>query len=393
MTMRLSREILSAIAPPPDGIRRPVRRAIWDGYMGVLTGREGMQLLREAGILESRQRLAHFLAQIMHESGRLTIREENLRYTSVRAVRGAWPSRAAKHSVEWIKAHLLREPKALGEWAYGGRMGNNEPGDGYRYRGRGLIQTTGKDAYRALGEKLDLPLVEKPELLGRPINALKAALWEWGEIGGNALADEDNIAGISRAINRGNARSPYPANGEADRIALYKRARTVLVQARLRELGYPVGAVDGVAGHQTEMAVIEFQKTAGLATDGKVGPATLEALESDDAPPKPVSEQRAEAKPADLAKAGSKTVKAAEGAEVGGAVATGAGALAVLKGMSETISAWRPHIETVQSAVQYLGQHLGFVALVVGGAALWWWARRIKWRRVLDHRLGLHLGR
>jgi putative chitinase len=130
------------------------------------------------------QRLWMFLAQIGHESGQL-------RYT---------------------------EELASGE-AYEGRedLGNVVSGDGPRYKGRGLIQLTGRHNYAAASKALSLPLLEKPELLAEPENACRVSGWYWNSRNLNSLADMGMFKTITRRINGG-------LNGYADRYKLYQRA-------------------------------------------------------------------------------------------------------------------------------------------------------------------------
>jgi putative chitinase len=133
-------------------------------------------------------RQAAFLAQVGHESGQL---------------------------------QYVRE-LASGD-AYEGRadLGNNQPGDGRRYRGRGLIQVTGRANYAACGAALGLDLVAQPELLEQPVNACRSAGWFWAAHGLNELADAGDQVRITKRINGG-------TNGLADRLALFEVAQRVL---------------------------------------------------------------------------------------------------------------------------------------------------------------------
>lgn len=120
------------------------------------------------------------------------------------------------------------KPERLGNAVYGGRMGNGpeDSGDGFRYRGRGLIQLTGRNNYRAAGEGLGLPFETKPELLEQPEQAAQSAAWWWAQHGLNELADAGRIQDIGSIINTGQpGRVP---NGAPDRKALYELALKVL---------------------------------------------------------------------------------------------------------------------------------------------------------------------
>jgi putative chitinase len=134
--------------------------------------------------------------------------------------------------------HYVRE--LAGGEAYEGRkdLGNTEPGDGPRYRGRGLIQITGRKNYGLAGEALGLDLIARPELLEEPVNACRSAAWFWRIGAGlnlsraalahcgagcdlNNLADKDDFQGITLAINGG-------LNGYDDRLAFLQRANAAL---------------------------------------------------------------------------------------------------------------------------------------------------------------------
>lgn len=161
-------------------------------------------------------RKAAFLAQVGHESAHLTATVENLNY-SASALQKTWPSRFPAA----LAAQVERKPEQIANIAYGLRMGNGPTasGDGWKYRGRGLIQITGWVNYQACGAALDL--LNKPELLEQPIYAALSAAWFWQSKGLNALADAGDLARITQRINGGQ-------NGAADRAELYARALDVL---------------------------------------------------------------------------------------------------------------------------------------------------------------------
>ncbi|MBJ2237073.1 glycoside hydrolase family 19 protein [Pseudomonas fluorescens] len=137
-------------------------------------------------------RAAAFIAQVGHESGQL------------RYVREIWGPTAQQ---------LTYEGRA--------DLGNTVKGDGSKYRGRGLIQITGRANYAACGEALGLDLINKPELLELPQHAAMSAAWFWSIKGLNTLADEGEFVKITRRINGG-------VYGLADRQALYEKALKVL---------------------------------------------------------------------------------------------------------------------------------------------------------------------
>lgn len=166
--------------------------------------------------IEGRLRVAAFLAQVGHESGQLRTLVENLNY-SAEGLMKTWPSR-----FDLVRATAAaRKPEQIANIVYAGRMGNTEPGDGWKYRGRGLFQVTGRTNYAACGEALGLDLINQPELLEQPQYAAMSAAWFWSKKGLNTLADQGDFVKITRRINGG-------TNGMADRQALYDKALKVL---------------------------------------------------------------------------------------------------------------------------------------------------------------------
>ena len=171
--------------------------------------------------IDSPVRVAVFLAQVGHESGQLRNLVENLNYSAEALVR-TWPSRFTATSA----AVCARQPEKIANVVYSGRMGNTRPGDGWRYRGRGLIQLTGRVNYAAAGAGLGLPLEDNPELLEQPEHAAMSAAWWWSTHGLNELADAGRFQDIGSVINTGKpGRVPH---GAAERKALYDRALKVL---------------------------------------------------------------------------------------------------------------------------------------------------------------------
>lgn len=156
-----------------------------------------------------------FLGQVLHESAGLTQFSENLNYSADRLCK-VWPSRF--HTLADARPYE-RNPEALANRVYGGRMGNTEPGDGWRYRGRGPIQLTGKDNYRAVGDLMGQDLVGLPELMEQPRYALEAAIAWWEDrIPDSMLGDTEKV---SRRVNGG-------LIGLADRIELTHAAGAAL---------------------------------------------------------------------------------------------------------------------------------------------------------------------
>jgi putative chitinase len=172
------------------------------------TDREAQMLLSayQAGVT-SPQELANFMAQVSVESGGLSRLDEGFRYTrGIRqitvdaGVRSAL--REGPEALEAARVEALEgRPERLADLMYGGRMGNDQPGDGYKYHGRGYIQLTGKNQYRAAGEALGLDLVNQPELAAQPEHAAAIAVLYWKT---NVRAeDRGNVARAGGTINTG----------------------------------------------------------------------------------------------------------------------------------------------------------------------------------------------
>ena len=145
-------------------------------------------------------RIAHFMAQIEHESGLKPI-SENLNYSSERLLQ-IFP----KYLISKADAdRYARQPERIANRVYANRMGNgNEAsGEGWKYRGRGFIQITGKENYYRLYLDTDLDVIKNPDLLLEEPNALISALWFWDKAGLNKLADKNDLKGITRKINGG----------------------------------------------------------------------------------------------------------------------------------------------------------------------------------------------
>lgn len=142
-------------------------------------------------------RVGHFMGQMCHESAGFTRLEENLNYLSADRIAKVWPRLALR------AAALIGNKVALGNAAYAGKNGNGEEssGDGWRYRGRGLIQLTGRANYAAAGRQIGLDLVADPDLLLQADPAARAALSFWKATGCNAAADMDDCEGVTRIIN------------------------------------------------------------------------------------------------------------------------------------------------------------------------------------------------
>jgi putative chitinase len=153
------------------------------------------------------RRLAAFAATVAHESANGQVLNENLNYSAAGLMK-TWPNRFGGGLAERYGRTTGKpaDQEGIANVAYGGRMGNGPPatGDGWAYRGRGLIQLTGRDAYRRAGAALGLPLEVTPAMAAEPQHAAAIAAWTWGAWKGcNPLADREDIEAWRRAINGG----------------------------------------------------------------------------------------------------------------------------------------------------------------------------------------------
>jgi len=195
-------------------------------YLDALLSDEGKAELRKAGICDSALRFAHFFAQCFAETGGFRVIREDLNYKTVGAIRRAWKSRAKKHTDEWISENLLKNPQALGAWAYNGREGNRTgTTDGYDYRGAGVLQSTHRGNCIAYCKQLGIE--PTPEVMDDIVITLKFACLEWIESDCNRWADENDLLAISRAINVGSAKSGVMPNGMDNRKEGLARAMAV----------------------------------------------------------------------------------------------------------------------------------------------------------------------
>jgi len=184
----------------------------------------GQAVLDRGDISANPLRVAHFMAQILHESGGLAIQFENLNYSAERLPK-VWPRRFRPIGPLDPAAYAHDPPKLANE-VYGGRMGNVAPNDGYMYRGRGLLQLTGKDSYAEATTIVRTQSPAAPDFVANPDEVISAqwcleiAASEWVAKRCNALADDDNIRAITRAINGGQI-------GLAERIEWSKRTKAI----------------------------------------------------------------------------------------------------------------------------------------------------------------------
>ena len=167
----------------------------------------GQAVLDQCGISDSPLRVAHFMAQVLHESSGLSFQIESLNYSPERLPK-VWPSRF-KPIGPLNPLLFAHNQEKLGNEVYGGRMGNTGPNDGFTYRGRGLLQLTGRDSYVEATTNLRKQNAAAPDFVTTP-DAVFSAPWclavaaaKWASVGCNAFADQDDIRRVTRAINGG----------------------------------------------------------------------------------------------------------------------------------------------------------------------------------------------
>ena len=178
--------------------------------------------------IDSTMRIASFMAQVGHESGQMNRLIEGLTYTTAARLVKIWPKR---FPTEAAAVPYVNNPLKLANMVYAGRMGNGatSSGDGFKFRGRGLIQITGRNNYKAVSDALSIDAIGNPDLLTDPNHAAMSAAWYWSTRGLNELADDktgdddwEDFATITQRINGAKT-------GLQERFALYNKIAPLLV--------------------------------------------------------------------------------------------------------------------------------------------------------------------
>lgn len=237
--------------------------------------------------LATPRRVQQFFANIATETGGLRKVEESLNYTTAAQLRKTWPTRFKSDAAA---APYLRQPKKLAIAVYGGRMGNAAAPstDGWDFRGGGMLQTTGREGYRAMGFE------SNPAALRNPTTAFLTAVREWKARGCNALADKGDTAGVRRKINGGTngldetrtwlakaekvftAVSAAPSSGPKPAATpVMTKYEILALQQQLQDALYTeVGFIDGKFGTRTKAALFAFQTDNGLPATGEMNAET-----------------------------------------------------------------------------------------------------------------------
>ena len=223
-------------------------------------------------------RIAGFMAQCAHESADFTALEENLNYSekALNSVFGRYFGPGKRDAAEYA-----RQPEKIANYVYqdefrsaAGQMGNTQPGDGWKFRGRGIKQLTGRNNYTAFGKSVGMTADEAAEYVATKKGALESACWFWATNKVDRFADADDIVGMSKKINGGTI-------GLDDRKARYARAKAILggstVSAPQKSAAAPSKVTElrtlrrGMKGDD----VARMQKALGVEADGDFGPGTV----------------------------------------------------------------------------------------------------------------------
>lgn len=292
-------------------------RRLWPhAPTSLVDGMEATKAVLAKYAITTKPRLVQFLATISEETGAGMRLEEDLRYSGPRL----WALFGHHHFHDLADAISVAHqgPRAIADRIYGGRM-SNRPGthDGYDFRGRGLMQLTGRANYEAVSKVAGIDFLAHPEWLSAPEHCLEAAAAWWQHAGVNAIADTGNTTAVTRRVNGGliglEARLTWVATwshaafDEVDAVAteLLNTTGKLLntpatpappdhahdsrwVQDALNAAGAdPKLVVDGRVRKKTEAAIRIFKVTHGLPDTPVVDKETLEALEAVMAPRHP----------------------------------------------------------------------------------------------------------
>lgn len=250
-------------------------------------------ILPKYGITTQR-RVAHFLSQTGHESNNYRSLEENLNYSekALNSVFKRYFGPGKRNAADYA-----RQPEKIANYVYmdefrskAGQMGNVKEGDGWRFRGRGLKQLTGRNNYTAFGKSIGMTAEEAVEYVCTEKGAIESACWFWDANNLNSIADTDDVVRMTKRINGGDI-------GLADRQKRYAHAMAVLggkvedissappVLRKgskgdwVKKLQHALNiTADGDFGPGTEAKVKEWQARNGLIADGIIGPKTLSKL-------------------------------------------------------------------------------------------------------------------
>ena len=237
------------------------------------------------------ERVSGFMAQCMHESAYFKRFTENLNYSAA-ALNRVFPKYFIRAGRDASEYH--RQPEKIANIVYANRMGNGDvaSGDGWRYRGGGLIQLTGKDNYSSFAASIGMSTDAAVEYVRTKRGAIEAACWFWKENDINRYCDSVDIVGMTKRINGGthgleerdkhfqHALDLFDGDTTPHQIdynqILQVGSRGPLVADIQEKLD--INPADGIFGPGTEKIVKHWQSSNGLVADGIVGPKTLGKL-------------------------------------------------------------------------------------------------------------------
>lgn len=239
--------------------------------------------------IDTENRVAGFLAQCGHESLQFTVLKENLNYSSD-ALNRVFPKYFKNAGRDATEYH--RKPEKIANVIYANRMDNGDTasGDGFRFRGRGVIQLTGRSNYTRFGESINKTPDDVVGYLETKQGALESACWFWNTNGLNSYADSQDVVGMTKRINGGTIGledrkkhyehalevfgGHYTPSQTYETVRKGSKGQTVMdIQRALNII-----PVDGVFGPGTENYVKRWQQTNGLTPDGIMGPKSLGKL-------------------------------------------------------------------------------------------------------------------
>jgi putative chitinase len=228
-------------------------------------------------------RVAGFVAQCAHESNNFKSLEENLNYRTETLLKvfpryfGPGKENAAEYGgkAEKIANYVYMDKNR----SAAGALGNTQEGDGWRFRGRGLKQLTGRNNYTAFGKTVGMTAEQAAEYVATPKGAIESACWFWNERKLNAVADAGDIVKMTKIINGGDI-------GLADRKQRWEHALKVLGGNFTPSVAPSGSGASGSSSKTSETlkrgssgpSVAALQKALGVTSDGSFGPGTEKAL-------------------------------------------------------------------------------------------------------------------
>jgi putative chitinase len=236
--------------------------------------------------INTQNRIAGFISQTGHESNNYKIIEENLNYSATRldVIFAKYFRRAGRDATEYHG-----KPSRIANVVYANRMGNGDASsnDGFTFRGRGIIQLTGRNNYTSFANSIDITVEEAVDYTCTKEGAIASACWFWQKNKLNDYCDASDVKGLTKRINGGH-------HGLKDRENRWRKVLAVfdgdmeaaLSTAKIGSSGLAVRLiqkalginVDGDFGHGTHRALKDWQRRSGLVPDGIAGPSTYQQL-------------------------------------------------------------------------------------------------------------------